>query len=263
RYNWAFGIADENEFVRQVLMGQPEPPRYFAEMKRINRDGPALLNGFHAPSRMPDQKLKSLLASGARIVDLRHANAFAAAHIPGTISIPFNKSFTTWAGSLLPFDREFFLIADERGSALIDQAARDLAMIGLEKIGGAFGPEVLEFWEAQQGTLESAPQVTVPELSARAKAGVAILDVRSRAEWDAGHLAGAEHIPLGDLPEHLAKFAPDRPLVVHCQGGSRSAIAVSLLQAAGHRSVANLPGGYGAWSTAGLPVVTNGAAPDA
>ena len=258
RYNWAFGVTDEDEFVRQVLMGQPEPPRYFAEMKRINRDGPELLNGFRSPGRLPDQRLKALLNSGARVVDLRTANAFAAAHIPGTINIPFNRSFTTWAGSLLPFDREFYLIADERGTALVEQAARDLMMIGLEKIGGAFGPEVLELWESQEGPLESARQLSLEELAARTGGTVTVLDVRSRAEWDAGHLAAAQHIPLGDLPEQLARFAPDRMLVVHCQGGGRSAIAVSLLQAAGHRAVANLPGGFGAWSAAGLPVERNG-----
>lgn len=262
RYNWAFGIAQEDEFVRQVLMGQPEPPRYFAEMKRINRDGPPLLNGTRAPSRLPEQRLKSLLASGARVVDLRTAAAFAAGHVPGTINIPFNRSFTTWAGSLLPFDREFYLIADERGNAVIEQAARDLTMIGLEQIGGAFGPEVLEVWAGQEGPLQSAVQLSVAELTARGDA-VAILDVRSQAEWDAGHIIGAEHIPLGDLPEQVTRFSRDRPLVVHCQGGGRSAIAVSLLQAAGHQAVANLASGFGGWSAAGLPVVTNGSGPDA
>lgn len=264
RYNWAFGIGDEAEFVRQVLLGQPEPPRYFREMKRINRDGPTLLGGVRAPSRLPDQRLKSLLAAGATVVDLRSAAAFAANHVPGTINIPFNRSFTTWAGSLIPFDHEFFLIADERGSSVAEQAARDLAMIGLERIGGAFGPEVLEVWAEQVGPLESAPQLSVTDLVARLGLGkVTVLDVRGQAEWDAGHLAGAEHLPLGDLPDHLADFPADRPLVVHCQSGGRSAIAVSLLQAAGHHAVANLPAGFGGWSAAGLPVAAVKAGPDA
>jgi len=263
RYNWAFGIADEDEFVRQVLIGQPEPPRYFGEMKRINREGPPLLGGARVPSRLPEQRLKPLLDAGARVVDLRTAVAFAAGHVPGTINIPFNRSFTTWAGSILPFDREFYLIADERGSAVIEQAAQDLAMIGLERIGGAFGAEVLEVWTGQEGPLQTAPQLSVPELAARLGGAVTVLDVRSRAEWDSGHLAAAEHIPLGDLPEQLARFPRDRPLVVHCQGGGRSAIAVSLLQASGHQAVANLTSGFGGWSAAGLPVAGNGSGPDA
>jgi hydroxyacylglutathione hydrolase len=264
RYNWAFGIQDEAEFVRQVLLGQPEPPRYFREMKRINRDGPTLLGGVRAPSRLPEQRLKSLLATGAPVVDLRNAASFAASHVPGTINIPFNRSFTTWAGSLIPFDREFFLIADERGSSVVEQAARDLVMIGLERIGGAFGSEVLEVWSSQEGPLESAPQLTVAELAARLGHGtVTVLDVRGQVEWETGHLAGARHLPLGDLPDHLADFPPDRPLVVHCQAGTRSAIAMSLLQSAGHRAVANLPAGFTGWSAAGLPVALDPTGPDA
>ncbi|MEO8030636.1 MAG: rhodanese-like domain-containing protein [Gemmatimonadota bacterium] len=256
RYNWALQIADEAEFVRQALIGLPEPPRYFGEMKRINRDGPPLLGDQRSPSLLPEQRLKPLLAAGAMVVDLRGAAAFAAGHVPGTISIPFNKSFTTWAGSLIPFDREFYLIADERGRAVLDHAAQDLMMIGLSRLAGAFGPEVLETWTAQEGPLQTAAQLSVAELSDRLQRNeVMVLDVRSQAEWDAGHLAGASHIPLGSLPERLTDIPVDRPLVVHCQGGGRSAIGVSLLQAAGHRAVANLSAGFGGWQGAGLPIV--------
>ena len=101
RYSWAFAARDEAEFVEQVLAGQPEPPRYFKEMKRINRDGPAILGGFRRPARMPESKLPSLLKAGAIVVDLRTAAGFAAGHVPGTINIPLNRSFTTWAGWLL------------------------------------------------------------------------------------------------------------------------------------------------------------------
>lgn len=256
RYNWAFSAKDEADFVRQALMGQAEPPRYFGQMKRINRDGPPLIGGQRAPVLLPESRLKPLLDSGAIVVDLRTAAAFAAGHVPGTISIPYNKSFSTWAGSLLPFDREFYLIADERGRGVVERAARDLTMIGLEKIGGAFEAEVLEVWEAQEGPLQSAPQLSVPELAERlTRNEVTVVDVRNQSEWDAGHLPGAIHLPLGALPETLDQIPAGRPVVLHCQGGGRSAIAVSLLQAAGRQDVANLSTGYGGWAGAGLPTV--------
>ena len=103
---------DETEFVSMVLAGQPEPPKYFAEMKRINRDGPRILGGFSRPARHAANELAPLLAGGALVVDTRPATAFAARHVPGTINIPLNKSFTTWAGSLIPFDRDFHLIVE-------------------------------------------------------------------------------------------------------------------------------------------------------
>jgi hydroxyacylglutathione hydrolase len=256
RYNWAFGIKDEAEFVRQALTGQPDAPRYFGQMKRINRDGPPLLGGQKVPTLLPEQRLGPLIASGAIVVDLRTASAFAAGHVPGTISIPYNKSFTTWAGSLLPFDRDFYLIADERGRSVLERAARDLAMIGLERIAGAFGTEVLEVWTLQEGPLQSAAQLTPAEVAGRLERNEAyVVDVRNESEWEAGHLPGAIHIPLGSLPEQIATLPTDRPLVLHCQGGGRSAIAVSLLQAAGHQAVANMAAGYGGWAGAGLPTV--------
>jgi hydroxyacylglutathione hydrolase len=254
RYNWAFAARDEAEFVEQVLAGQPEPPRYFKEMKRINRDGPAILGGLRRPPRMPESKLPTLVAGGAVVVDLRAVSAFAAGHVPGTINIPLNRSFTTWAGWLLPYDREFYLVADERDEAAIDAAARDLAMIGLERIGGFFGPEVLEAWAAREGRLETAAQATLDEVAEANGSGQVILDVRNAAEWTEGHLPGALHIPLGELPGRLAEVSRESPVVVHCQGGSRSAIAHSLLQAGGFRNVRNLGPGFAGWLSAGLPV---------
>ncbi|HET8762592.1 MAG TPA: MBL fold metallo-hydrolase, partial [Gemmatimonadales bacterium] len=90
--NWAFGITDEDEFVRAVLAGQPEPPAYFAEMKRVNRDGPAILGAWPDPPTLDPASLRDVLASGGLVVDLRPAAAFAAGHVPGTLNIPLNKS---------------------------------------------------------------------------------------------------------------------------------------------------------------------------
>jgi hydroxyacylglutathione hydrolase len=256
RYNWAFAARDESEFVAQVLAGQPEPPRYFKEMKRINRDGPAVIGGLRRPARMPESKLPSLLAEGVVVVDLRGMAAFAAGHVPGTINIPLNRSFTTWAGWLLPYDREFYLMADERDDVAIDLAARDLTMIGLERVGGFFGPDVLAAWEAREGGLEATPQATLAELTGSNGSGAAlIVDVRNAAEWAEGHLPGARHIPLGELLDRIAEVPRDGPVVLHCQGGSRSGIALSLLQARGFGNVRNLGAGFTGWRTAGLPVV--------
>ena len=254
RYNWAFAARDEGEFVAQVLAGQPEPPRYFKEMKRINREGPAVIGGFRRPARMPESKLPALLSEGAVVVDLRGAAAFAAGHVPGTVNIPLNRSFTTWAGWLLPYDQAFYLVADERDEVAIDLAARDLTMIGLERIGGFFGPEVLDAWESREGGLEAAPQATLADTPAPNGAGT-IIDVRNAAEWAEGHLPGARHIPLGELLDRIAEVPREGPVVLHCQGGGRSAIALSLLQARGFGNVRNLGPGFTGWRAAGLPVV--------
>ena len=255
RFNWAFAIHDEDEFVEAVLAGQPEPPRYFAEMKRINKEGPALLHGFHRPEHLPASRLRAALASGQLVVDTRHAGDFAAEHIPGTINVELNRSFTTWAGWLVPYDRDFHLIVDDRQIHAIDEAVRDLAMIGLDRVTGFFGSEAVEQWAAAGGQIAATPQITPTQLAARlSRRDVDVVDVRGRAEWEAGHLPRVANIPLGYLADRLDELPRDKTLVLQCQGGARSAIAASLLRARGFDNVVNLIGGFAAWQSAGLPV---------
>src|SRR5690606_24099281 len=165
-YNWAFQIEDEDEFVRAVLSGQPEPPKYFAQMKRINKLGPTILDGFRRPERLPADRLARLLEEGAIVVDTRRAAAFASAHVPGTINIPLNRSFNTWAGWLVPYDRDFYLIVEDGESHALDEAVKDLAMIGLDRIGGYFTDDVVEAWAASGRALGSVPQLTADDLAA-------------------------------------------------------------------------------------------------
>jgi hydroxyacylglutathione hydrolase len=230
--NWALAEQSEEEFVAAVLAGQPEPPRYFAEMKRINRDGPSILHGFRRPERLSETRLAALLEQGAVVVDTRPAAEYAAGYIPGTLNIPRNKSFTTWAGWLVPYDRPFYLLVSDTCPGCETEAARDLAMIGLDQVAGFFGSDALETWEAEHHELATVPQTSTRELAGALRDGrVAVVDVRGAAEWEAGHLPGVPNIPLGHLAERINELPTDRPVVVHCQGGGRSSIAASLLRA--------------------------------
>ena len=253
--NWGFTVSDEDEFVQMVLAGQPEPPKYFAEMKRINKSGPRVLGGFRRPERLPASRLAALLDAGALVVDTRSATEYAARHAPGTINIPLNKSFNTWAGWLVPYDRDFFLVVNESCAHCVDEAVRDLAMIGLDRVAGYLGAEAFDEWAAGGRELGTIPQIGATELAARRQAGdVAVLDVRGHAEWEAGHLPGVENIPVGYLAERLDEVPRDRPVVVHCQSGARSAIAASVLRARGLTNVVNLTGGFAEWQARGHPV---------
>ncbi|MFO7261171.1 MAG: MBL fold metallo-hydrolase [bacterium] len=255
-FNWAFAIEDEEEFVRQVLAGQPEPPRYFAQMKRINKEGPPILGGFRRPERLPGARITDVMDAGALVVDTRLEPSFADGHIPGTLGIPLNRSFNTWAGWFVPYDRPFYLIVDEQQRpAAIDEAVRDLAMIGLDGIAGYFGTDALEAWTAAGRSLQTTARITVDELARRMEAGdVAVVDVRGQAEWEAGHIPGVPNIPLGYLTDRLEEIPRDRPVVLQCQGGGRSAIAAGLLQARGIERVLNLEGGIEEWQRRGRPV---------
>jgi hydroxyacylglutathione hydrolase len=255
-FNWGLAETDEQRFVATVLDGQPEPPRYFAAMKRINREGPLVLGGLPHPERLGAARLRAALEAGAIVIDTRHAADFAAGHVPGTINIPLNRSFATWAGSLLPLDQPCHLLVDEDDAPMLAaRAARALVLIGFDHIGGYFGAEAIEEWHAAGGAIETVPSLTASEVQSRIAAGtLTVIDVRNDHEWHAGHLHGAQWIPLATLPQRLDRLEENGPVVLHCQGGTRSAIAASLLLAAGRKNVSNLAGGFTEWNAAGLPV---------
>jgi hydroxyacylglutathione hydrolase len=255
RFNWAFSVVSEDDFIRQVLEGQPEPPAYFAEMKRVNKQGPRVLGGLERPERLEASQIASVLSSGATVVDTRAAPAFAARHMPRTINIPLSKSFSTWAGSVLPYDRDLYLLVDDNVGGRADEVARDLVLIGLDRIVGYFGLDALSAWEQEGGAFDVVPQIKAAELAGMVSRGdVHVIDVRGANEWEAGHLLPASNIALGALRARLEEIPADRLIVVHCQSGSRSAIAASVLRAAGVERVANLAGGFTAWREAGLPI---------
>jgi hydroxyacylglutathione hydrolase len=253
--NWGLATVDEGEFVRMVLDGQPEPPPYFAEMKRINKEGPPVLGEVAVPRTLPAAALPPLLADGAVVVDTRPAAAYAAGHIPGTLNIPLGGSFTTWAGWLLPYDRDVHLLVDDHCTDCAARAVRDLAMIGLDRVASVVGGDALHTWAAGGRALGTVAQVS-PTDAARmlARGEATMIDVRAPDEWAAGHLPGVRNIPLGHLAARVSELPTDKPVVVHCQSGGRAAIAASLLAAHGVPQVVNLTGGFRAWQQAGLPV---------
>lgn len=257
RFNWAFKVADEAAFVEEVLAGQPDPPKYFAMMKRINKEGPRLLGGFAVPAPRPDDELAHPVRDNALVVDTRPADAFAAGHVPGTLNIPFNNSFVTWAGWLLAYDQPIHLIVDPHAGDRVREAVRALALIGLDRVESVFYSSAVERWPQEFGPLATVPQVAPASLASAASGERPhVLDVRSPAEWAEGHVPGAQHIPLGYIADRLSEVPRDRQIVVQCRTGARSAIAASLLRRHGVLTVANLSGGIVGWTSAGLPVET-------
>ncbi|MDQ3697841.1 MAG: rhodanese-like domain-containing protein, partial [Gemmatimonadota bacterium] len=225
-FNWALAVGSEDEFVPMVLAGQPEPPPYFAHMKRINKEGPTLLGELPRPRRLAAEQLATLLGAResasppvALVIDIRPAAESARGAVPGTFSIPHNKSFTSWAGWLLPYDRDLYLIVGDAGDDAIDEAVRDLAMIGLDRVAGYFGADSIRAWASAGRPLDIVREIAVSELASMLERGaVTELDVRAADEWESGHLPGVANIPLGYLTERLDEVPRGSPLVTQCQG---------------------------------------------
>jgi hydroxyacylglutathione hydrolase len=252
-FNWAMQPVDEEKFVTALLDGQPEPPKYFAMMKKVNKEGPQLLDASPKPEQLPVERLNQLLEQNAAIVDTRHSLAFANGHIPGTINIPHKNDFINWAGWFIDYAQPFYLIA---AAARIENILKDLSAIGLDNVGGYFDVEALKAWPAAGQPLQTYGLVTPHEVAKQVMNGqVTLLDVRNLSEWQAGRIRGATHLMLGYLVDRLSEVPNDKPIIVQCRSGNRSAIAASLLQARGFGKVSNLVGGINEWAAAGLPVM--------
>lgn len=253
--NWALQLRDEAAFVEAVLEGQPSPPRYFATMKRMNRAGPPVLGPRPPLPRCDLAEVDAAVARGSVVVDLRAAAVAMADALPFALNIPYGKSFVGWAGWLLDYDRDLYLLAAGDDAAAAEAARRELAMIGLDRVRGRLGDAVLAEWRGAGRATDRIAQVTPDALAGWIARGAAtVVDVREPTEWAAGHIPGAHHVPLGRLAEALPSLPRGRTLVLHCQAGARSAIACSVAHRAGVTGVANLAGGFAAWRGAGAPV---------
>ncbi len=245
-FNPALQFTEEEKFVRYILSDQPEAPKYFAVMKRVNKEGPKVIGASGLPKPQSLDELAAAIDS-ATVIDLSPANQFAAEHVPRSINIP-TSMLAGWAGWVVDYARPTYLIAEPSQLA---EATRVLQKIGLDDVRGYFDASAVR--EASLAT-ESYATGTPQQLADRIQSGeVTLIDVRSDAEWNASRIAEAEHQFLGRLPDKISEIAGDKPIVAQCQAGGRSAIAASILQAAG-REVTNMIGGFASWVAAGLNV---------
>lgn len=242
-FNPAFQFTDEDQFVKWLLKDQPEAPRYFAQMKKVNKVGPALLKDLPKPAHLNRAEIDALVAKGAFVADLRSRADFAKANIPGTISFPERKDFSTFVGWFVDFTQPLYFIAPSVG--MIDTIVTALRSIGVDTIAGYAGPE------AVSGTTDILPEWSARELAERLpQNGIVLLDVRNKTEYVEEHIKGARHLHLGALPRNLDAIPNDHTVVINCNSGYRSHIATSLLRSRGFSNVINLRDSKELWSKA-------------
>lgn len=238
RFNAALKLAraDGASFVREILSGQPEPPLYFATMKRINRDGPPVTGGAPRPPHLSAEEFAALAARrSTRVLDTREdRTAFDLAHVARSIQAPLRLAqFSTSAGSFLD-ERDPILLVVEDASE-VDRAARQLYRIGFDRTVGWI--RVAEAREAGllQARIEQIDFANWDRAAAQ-RDGI-ILDVRGSAEFREGHLEGALSLPYTRLRARLGEIPAGRTLYVHCASGRRSGLAASYLRAEGYPAV--------------------------
>lgn len=251
-FNPALQYSDEQEFVDYILSEQPEAPKYFAIMKRVNKEGPTILGEPQLPPRMAINVLCDTVGR-EMVIDTAAAKKFAASHVKGTINIE-PKYIAMWGGSLLDYDKPVYLIS---GSHDLPEVVRVLHKIGMDNIGGWFCAD-----DVAAGGLntEHIPQETPQQLAQRIESGeVVLVDVRGLPERHEHSIPRSRHSFLGKLLQNTDQFNHSKTYAFHCRTGGRSIIAASIIQRSGAEHVINMAGGIVAWEKAGLPV-TSGAA---
>jgi hydroxyacylglutathione hydrolase len=239
--NWALQYnTNEEGFTKSLLSDQPEPPQYFAVMKKLNKVKRDLLTSVPKLTKLDDETFMKAYQSGMPLIDTRNKMDFAKGFIPGSLNIQNNNSFSTWAGSILNYEEPFMLLADE---SQLDDLTRKLMRVGLDKIHG-----YITSTYAWGNALEKANNISLPEFKRLLSAeDVQVVDVRNATEYKAGHIQGAEHVFVGTLEDNLDKISKDKKVVIHCQAGDRSSIAYSVLAKHGFKNVVNYSGGMSEW----------------
>jgi rhodanese-related sulfurtransferase len=199
------------------------------------------------------EQVLALQSIGAQLVDTRDAGDFAAAHLAGSINIGLGGQFATWAGTVLDRDHPIVIIADPGHE---QEAMMRLGRIGFDHVAGYLAQGMLALQDRPSLTAVTE-RVSAPLAAERlaSSAPPLLVDVRAPREHESKRIAGSVCVPLNHLVERLHELPADRPLLVHCAGGYRSSLAVSLLQKNGFTDVSELAGGVAAWEAAGLPLI--------
>jgi len=248
--NWAFQYEDDEPgFVQYLLADQPEPPRYFAMMKKLNKVNRPLLTSVPTQQKLSADVVQTALNTGIKLIDTRSKVEFARGFVPGSLNIQGNNAFATWMGWFMTYDEPFMLVATD---AQIDDLTRKLMRIGLDNMLG-YTDDITTLGI----NLQTSDIIDLDTFKTYLnRDDVQVIDLRGATEYNAGHVEGAENVFIGTLGKNLDKISCDRPVVIYCQGGDRATIGYSMLVRNGFTNVKNYSGSMNEWLANGNPVVT-------
>jgi hydroxyacylglutathione hydrolase len=239
--NPLLAVTDEDEFARTLLGGLGSYPSYFLRLGEVNRRGPTVLGRFPNLDALTVAAVEAHRSAGAEVVDVRPPEAFAAGHLPDSLSIALRPEFGTWLGWLADPDLPLVFVRDD------DQDPEEIIWqclkIGYEHIAGELDGGVTA-WRAA-----GRPVAVNDTVRAETSGDWTLLDIRQDGEFAAGHIPGALHRELGTIADGAANLPPG-PLAVMCGHGERAATGASLLERAGRLGAAIVLGGPRDWAHA-------------
>ena len=233
----------KEEFVKEVIDGLDPPPQYFPENVRLNRLGyddiDVILETGNKPLS-PDAFEDAATRTGAVVLDVRSADDFAKAHIPNAIFIGIDGGFAPWVGTLIGDTKHPILLVtpEEREEETITRLSR----VGFDNTLGYLEGGI-NTWVKQGKAVETIDNIPAFDLKSQIENGAAIVDVRKESEYNAVHIPHVMLVPLDEINQNLNRFDNNKPFYLHCAGGYRSMIALSILKNRGIHTGINVIGG--------------------
>lgn len=252
KVNYALNQPDKASFIKAVTDGLLPPPAYFGANVAMNKKGyenvdKVIDSGMTALS--PREFEAAAEASGALILDTRNPEDFYKGFIPQSVNIGINGDFAPWVGTLIADVKQPLLLVTEEGKE--EETVTRLARVGFDNtlghLKGGFGA-----WKESGNEADTVNRISSEEFSSKFKQGeTVVVDVRKETEYAAEHVEDAYSKPLSYLNNWIKDIDPSEHFYVHCQGGYRSMIAASILQARGYRNFTEIEGGFNAIAQAG------------
>ena len=245
----------KDEFIKEVTDGLLPPPQYFPLNVKMNKEGYADLDeiiaqGTHALSAEAFEVAAN--ETGAVVLDVRHQNDFTKGHIPRSIFIGLDGGFAPWVGALIADVKQPILLVTPEGRE--EEAVTRLSRVGFDNTLG-YLKGGFEAWQAAKKEVDTITSVEATELKDLLKnKSVAVFDVRKETEYSSEHIPTAQNTPLSFLNNHLAEFPAKETFFVHCAGGYRSMIAISILKSRGIHNLVDVAGGFKAIKEANVEV---------
>jgi hydroxyacylglutathione hydrolase len=251
KFNATLQIKDKSEFIKSLTENMPPAPDHFSRCSDINCQGPTRLADLPIMAELSAAQIKKRIGDPDMVVvDTRSYHAFASQHIPGAWHLDLNGNFPTFAGWVLPTDKDILLVADDYKKALdsVTWARR----VGVDRIVGYLDGGMVA-WAVKGLKTTSIKLISAEDLHDMIASEVdfVLVDVRAPQEYEDSHIAGAINIPVADLRTHHTELNKDKINVIICSSGNRSSLGASILKQHGFKDVYNVAGGMTGYSAAG------------
>ena len=243
-----------DEFVKEVTDGLLPPPLYFPENVRLNKNGYEAIDTIIEKNKPLTAAEFKQAAEDALILDVRDADSFGKAHIPGAIFIGIDGGFAPWVGALITDINQPIVLVTPEGRE--KETITRLSRVGYDNTLGYLAGGI-DSWIAAGFEIDSIQRITATELETLMNNGEeSVIDVRKPGEYSSAHIANVPNLPLDFINDHVADFPSQKTTYLHCAGGYRSMIAASILKARGFHNMIDVIGGFGQIKNTSLPIVT-------